>query len=149
MNSFFSGEWGDNGKFQICIPLSNVDMLVSTSQLLVKTGWAFDKGDIIEISNIMSTIKEIEAAWEFPNHSFLLTIECDKIDQLRELLAYKMEKCVYTIIVNDKGQMCGENALYRVSRPSKSGKIIAKALVCKKHMLQWRNELSDIKVEEL
>lgn len=74
------------------VPLSNVDMIASTGQLLVKTDYVFERGDIIDVGGqIKATVLDHNATWEYPNHNWLLTIECDQFDQLKELLTYRTE----------------------------------------------------------
>ncbi len=75
-----------NGKYKITVPRSHVERIVSTGQLLVKTGLVFEEGDIIVVGDIESYVTKREAAWEWPIHNFILTIECEREDELREIL---------------------------------------------------------------
>lgn len=91
--------WGDgwakedlpDGKYKITVPRTHVDMVASTRQLLVKSGWAFEGGDMIKIGEVEALIKEREAAWDYPWHNWLLTVECEREDELREMLTYYLE----------------------------------------------------------
>lgn len=92
---FWSEGWAKedlpDGKYKITVPLSNVNRVASTGQLLVKTGWAFEIGDIIEVGDIEALITKREAAWDFPHHTWVLTIECERDDELWEILTYHVD----------------------------------------------------------
>ncbi len=94
-NSWTSNGWKreilPNGKYKFTIPLSNVDMIASTNQLLVKTGWAFEENDIVVVDGIKAIVMKVEGAWKYPNYSFILTVRCDRMDELKKLLTYEVE----------------------------------------------------------
>jgi hypothetical protein len=79
-----------NERYKITVPITYIDMIIS-GQLLLKTGWAFESGDIIKVNDIEAMITNCETAWDFPNHTWILTIECDQTQQLKEMLTYSIE----------------------------------------------------------
>jgi hypothetical protein len=91
-DAFWNDGWAKedlpNGKCKITVPRTHVDMVASTGQLLVKTGWAFEEGDIIKVGNIEALITKREPAWDLPWHNWALTVECERQDELREMLTY-------------------------------------------------------------
>lgn len=70
-------------------------MIIPSNKLLIKTGWAYSAGDIIQINDIDINITRVEyifwgltAAPDYdPSEGYnaVLTIECDQMEKLREI----------------------------------------------------------------
>lgn len=89
--ALFGGEgWAKEdlpaGRYKITVPRTHVAMIARTGQLLVKTGLAFEAGDIIRVGEVEALVKEREAAWDYPWHNWLLTVDCEQQDELRKML---------------------------------------------------------------
>ncbi len=96
---FWSEGWGQEdlseGHKKITVPDTHVNMISSTGQLLVKTGWAFEMGDIIKVCGIEALVTKREGAWDWPNHNFILTVETEQHDELRQVLTCSAEDSDY------------------------------------------------------
>jgi hypothetical protein len=76
------------GKKKVTVPIHNVDMLASTGQLFISIRpGIFNQYDIMKVKNIEFVVIGAKII-NHPKHNFLLDIECDQMDELRELLTY-------------------------------------------------------------